>query len=355
MKLAFKTIGLSLLVAILLVTIVISIQLAHVNKIREQNFKDVNERISCKVFDRGYKAYYEDGIVPEDEAYEQFCYYITFLNDAINHSDQNDKSLKKLGIYRANNYYDSDMNSLLKENSLVLVKKDQEDGDNNKKLLFYKCVDDSLSKQIEDVISKFGEDADTLVFEAEGIYYKDYEFIPSKLSFHGFSGKASESETGFIDISGVDKDALEAEGYEYIDMKDEFSLGEGITSLENEYSVMYFSSVDSDKQARVDELIDEAKKIGSDDGRTFIRKRSGLFTFELFSVVEKTLGEKDGYSVVTYDKNNMLFDIMSYKGMGGAGFIFLFLVIIEVAIALLLGLMVGFILYHNLRKKQSNR
>ena len=81
MKLAFKTIGLSLLVAILLVTIVISIQLAHVNKIREQNFKDVNERISCKVFDRGYKAYYEDGIVPEDEAYEQFCYYITFLND----------------------------------------------------------------------------------------------------------------------------------------------------------------------------------------------------------------------------------------------------------------------------------
>ena len=369
MKMVLKTFGVSILLALALVSVVISIQISRANETMDSNFESMNEALCNKVFDRGYNAYMTDiddnmvgpisdmygSPLTDQELYDQFTCYLTCMNEGINSSVVSSKELGGDILAGVNAYYDADMNSIMKKNTLMLISQKSKDETSTGKraFLYYTYHDDSLKEQMDNIIQKAGDNIGTVVFEVDGVYVKGHEFVPAEFYCYAMSESGSKTEEEDLYTTATNKEDMEAAGFEYIDISDSFLIGDTLPGSEEKTSIVYCGDLDSARASRVDELIKESDKLTPEDGRVFIKKKSGLFTTEYFSKQERSANEgEDIYYIVTYEKKNILFDFMAFEGMGGAGFLFVGIIIIEIVGALILGVFVGFVAYIVVRKKQ---
>ncbi len=357
-----KTYVTAFILAFAVAAIVISIQNSRMNKILEGNFESLHERTCKSLIEHGYNRYVlqenEDiaaaietingAPLTEEEKYEQFCCYITNVNAGVNSSDIDSPLVGGVAAADVHAYYDSEMNSIMKYNSLMLVRKlsnDQLSSDSkdaSKAMVYYTYQDESLTEQMNMIIKEYGNKIGKVVFHVRGGYIKDHEFVPAKLSFYSMGEGGVKSKEKELYTTAEDREAMEADGYSYYEIDDSFLIGD--TKDDSDSFVVYCGEIDSDRQSRVDELIAESKKLkgASEGGRLFVRKKAGVFTNEYFSIDEINLeGEEDVFYAVTYEKMNFLFDLMSYSLMGGHGLLYVVLIIAEIIGAVVLAVAGG--------------
>ena len=291
----------------------------------------------------------------EEELYDQFTCYLTCMNAGLNSSAVSYDDLGGDILAGVSTYYDDEMNSIMKNDTMMLISQRSKDetGTGRRAFLYYTYQDDTLKEQMDDIIGKAGNSIGKVVFEVEGVYVKEHEFVPAKLYCYAMDEGGAKVAEQDLYTTATNKEDMEAAGFEYIDISDSFLIGDTLPGSDEKTAIVYCGDVDSERASRVDELIKESEKLAADDGRVFIKKKSGLFTTEYFSKQERDVNDgEDVYYAVTYEKKNILFDFMAFDGLGGAGFLFFGIVIAEIVGALILGVIAGFIAYLIARKKQ---
>ncbi len=359
---------LTFVISFAILAIVISIQTANYEKTLVKTFESLQEKTCRSIFETGYKRYVlqddkdytaslekiKGAPLSEEEKYEQFKCFVTNLNEGINVADLIYSG--KTVVSDVHVYYDSEMNSIMKENTLLLVRKNLDaDSDSAKKTrAYYMYQDDSLTEQMQDLFHKSGERIGTLVFEVKGGYIRGEEFVPERLSYYSVGEGGSLSNVTDLYTTAKSREEMEKDGFQYLDLYDAFNTGNISGDSDEDSFMVYCSEVNSEKKDRIKELIAECQnwKGGTVDGRTFIKKKAGLFTYEYFSLTElRPEDTEELYYAVTYEKKNALFDILSYNSAGGNGLMYVGLIIIEIIVAIVLTIVAAVIIIRVKKQK----
>lgn len=361
-----KIILLTFVAVFLMLVITVSIELSIFNKSVEQSFHDLQERICISLFETAYKQYFPGddkdetdepnleslygGPISDEERKEQFTSFLTNMNDSVNNSTIESDFFGGLLVTDAHMYFDSEMNSLKNDNTLLYARKNSESGSRIR--VYYTYQDDALATQIESVKEKYGEYIDSIVFGVDDIYIKDHEFVPKEIYYT--IGGSEESKT-VLSTTAKSEDEMLADGYTLYEIEDEFCLYDVEDTVKNEEFVVYTDWIDSDKVQRVEQLFQESQRLKeAEDGYVFLTKKDGLFVNEFFSAKKFEMGEaKDVYYVVTYEKKHLFFDLLSsVLGLtGGNGGLMLVVIIIEIFLSLVLWIVISAIIIRKTKKK----
>ena len=366
----FKIFAITFAISFAIAAIIISIQTSAYNKELELNFESLQERTCRSILKSGYEKYvlqndadFADALasvkgypLTDEDKQKQFRCFISNMNEGINSS-----KLEYSGnvvVSDAHAYFDSEMNSIMNENTLMLiVKNTQSDSDDSKRARYYYTYqDDSLTEQMRDIFHKYGNRVGTVVFEVQGCYIKEDTFVPEKMLYYSMGEGGSKSSETVLYTTAKSKDEMEKNGYQYCEIDDAFLIGDITDSSGADSYIMYCSEIDDERKTRVNELINEARnwKGGSVDGRTFIKKKDGLFTSEFFSLAEfRPEGGDELYYAVTYEKKNSLFDLISNSTMGGHGLLYAGLIIIEILGAIVVAVVAAIIIIRVKNKRNQ--
>lgn len=351
MKSSLKIYGIAFLIAFTIVTICISIELSILNKAVEVNYSSTQERISKSFLEKGYNKYIIENS-ENDDSFEQFCCFITNFTEGLNNSEIKASEAGGLVVTDVFRYYDSDFNSLMKENTLMLIMNESDNDSSMRK--YYTYQDDSLTEQMQNVFKEYEGKIDTVVFHVTDGYIKDHEFVPSKLTYYSVGQGGSLSKKIDLYTTVKDKESMEKDGYSFYSIDDEFTIGQISDSLSSESFIIYCKEIDSERMDRVNYLLKEAQKLKkhSSDNRIFIRKKPGLFTSEFFCLNEYSPDDGTGpYYAVCYQKKNILYDFLSYCTSSDYGLILVGLMFVEIFAGILLALLGAYIVQRRQKKK----
>lgn len=353
MKSSVKIYGIAFLIAFLIVTLILSIQWSKINKSMEQQYSSMHERICKNVLEKGYSKYILENDNNDDDKFEQYRCYITNISDGVNNSISDSDNSSREMVTDVFRYYDKDMNSIMKDNTLMLITVESE-GD-SKTRIYYTYEDDSLKEQMQGIINEYGDRIGTVVFHVTDGYIKNHEFVPAKLTYYsvGQGGSLSNETALFTNVK--DKESMENDGYSFYHIDNEFTLGQIGSGNENEEGfVVYCREIDPERMERIDALIKESQNLKrhSNDGRIFIKKKQGIFAKEYFTINEFSPEDGAGpFYSVTYEKKNALFDILSYATMEKYGFVMIFIMILEVIAGIVLAFVGGYLYQKKIKNK----
>lgn len=368
MKKALKIYGISLITALFVAVIIISIHLRFIRKTIEESFLSMQERTCVSILENGYKRYIsqtdeemnkdmEDiygGPFSDDEKYDQFKCFISNLTEGLNNNtvetEDSDEPLVT-DVYR---YYDSEMNSLMKENTLLFIRKGGNEKNNAR--VYYTYEDEAFAEHMQKVINENIDNKSNLRFHIENVYLKEHEFVPAKVSYYivnDYGGKTEETE---ISTAAEAEELMKQWGYTTFEIDNEIALGDISSSTGDNDFVLYINKIDDERLGRVEQLIEESLKMkeSSDDGRIFIKRKEGLLTSEMFTLKKITPeGGNDSFYAVTYEKKNVLFDLFSYGMMEKGGLIHVVLIVVELIGAIIIALIVATVIYSKSKKSGS--
>ena len=368
MKNKVKVYLVALLISSCLMVIILSIQTMYYNSLLEENFKSMHERICISVLERAHKWYIQQSDeeitevldklngapLTEDEKRAQLSCYVSNLSAGINSSDLSVSNSGGFLASDAHTYFDSDMNSILKENALLLVTRDSQSTVKNgsKAYIYYIYQDDSLTEQMQGLTDLLGNKINTVVFHVQDGYIRDNEFVPAKLSYYSVGEGGSLSKEKELWVAAKDREAMENEGYSFYEIDDSFLIGDIADNSDSDSYIIYAAGLESEKKNRIEELLKESQNMRgtSGDGRIFIRKKSSLATVEYFSQNKCEFDDGQVYYAVAYEKKNVFFDIFSYSMFGGHGLFYIGLIVIEILVSVALAI-AGAAIYLKVKNK----
>jgi len=354
MKKTVKVYLTAFIISACLMVIILSIQTMHYNSLLEENFKSMHERICMKVLERAHKLYIEQpdnettevinklngAPLTEEEKKEQLSCYVSNLSAGVNSSDLSVSDSGGLLASDAHMFFDTDMNSILKEDALLLVTRDSQSKVKNgsKLYIYYIYQDDSLTEQMQGLINLLGNKITKVVFHVKDGYIRNHEFVPERISYYSVGEGGSLSKEKELWVAAKDREAMEKDGYSFYEIDDSFLIGDISDNSDNDSYIIYSGGLESEKKNRVEELLKESQSLrdNSGDGRKFIRKKSSLATVEYFSLDKCEFGDGEVYYAAAYEKKNVLFDIFSYSMFGGRGLFYIGLIVIEILVSIAL-------------------
>lgn len=330
-----KTILIALIIALLVSVTLVYFQLKGLKKSVEDNYKSMHGKLSAKIFNSGYDYY-----ITEDEDVNQLKCHLSNMVEGINFSTINmpfTHSLVTTDIYR---YYDSELNSIMLKDTLIMVEKESPD---SKKCHYYTFKDDAFTKEIDEIVSKYGDKIGSIVFNIKDIYVKDDSFVPAEISCYYVTegGQVSKSKTLYE--APKSKTEMENNGYSFIVRDDSFFLGSSATG---DKCFVYCYGLDSERENMVNDVFNEAvNNSGGNPDNVYVRKDPGPFTVELYSV-RKNDGKdaKHTYYVMAYEYMNVLIQPYLLSALGGRGILYVELFVFEVFFIFVFSIIIAFLI-----------
>ena len=330
-------------------------QLTQVKSGLEDYYKSMNNRLGQGAIQHGINIYISDdedvsdselkkreGAIalnegPFEDGYKQMQCYTTKLVSGVNVSEI--KSLSgRAAVRDVFAYYDENMESIMTTDTLLLVKRDAKESHAE---VFYTYKDADLTDRMNDLLETYGSvEIGKVVFCMEGAYIRGDSFIPEKLTYYSIGQGGSKSETETIETKVRDREAMEADGFKYYDLKDEFRIGD--ISDAGDY-VTYCYAIPDKTRAIIENKMNTAISNGEIDTTIYGKQR--LFTVEYFRVSEVEIPKlrKNVYAV-SYKYDNVLYEIAIHGFAGGRGLLYLELFFLEFAIIMLLSVPIALVI-----------
>lgn len=325
LKKTFKTYVLAIIIATFISIIIFSVYMSRVDKSSETFFNSMIAKTGHNMIKRGYDRYIvksneahneklkemKGSDITDDEMYKEFRCFVTELSDSINNNTEDMDKKAASSACSVFRYYDSEMNSLMQENTLMLV--ERESINDTKVRLYYTYQDESLTEQMENLRNKYGEKIGSVEFTVKDAYIKDLEFIPVEITYTSTNEDGSITETGEIYTTVRGEDLMKQDGYELYQIEDSFRIGESIGHTDSETFITYAAGLDEAKLKRVDKLLEESQKIGgNNDESVFITKKTGFLEKENFVINKLSDDEANTFYSVIYEKQGLIFRIFNY-------------------------------------------
>ena len=341
--------------AFLLSAILLSEYMSFVRKVNE-DFYNKNISKSCKnLINVAYKRHISEkndkrnalleslkgSPLTEEEKYKQFQYGVSDMMEAINNNPSGESSGKGMDLSSVFKCYDSDMNSIMQENTLLLVKKAKVK--NAVTILYYDYQDDTLAEEMNAIIEKYGEDIKNVEFHIEDVYIKDLSFVPMRIYYVVKDENGNESKETEL-ISNIDKlDELKKDGYELFEINNTFDLDTSYFDHEEECYISYISKLSDEEQKRVDELFAEGMRVkANDETYVFFSKRPNLYTNENVSIEYCNFEESEySFYVMTYEKRGIVFELINYLVVQKGGLLYTIIQFPAIAVIFLVSLIVA--------------
>ena len=354
----------SILVAIVAASCLISFQFMNNRKHVEENAIAMQEKLAYSVIKNGYDRYvagnhkdFTDAVnelngsqLTTDESYEQLKCFITNMSEGVNDNKVESRLLGGNVINDYHLYYDSEMNSMMKENTLMIVKKNRSDNtdESNKEAskvrIYYTFNDDEFADKMQSIIEVYGSRIGTVVFHVENAYIKGHEFVPGKVSCYAIGEGGNITDEKELFVCPDDMGVMINNGYELHAVDDEFLIGDINDSMTNDYFAVYCSTPAASDTARIDQLIndniDKLKENGDD--RLLVKNYQGFLNTEMFSVMKcAPEGSDDLFYAVVYEKRNALLNIVDDSIYGGRGMTNVIIYILEMIAAIVIGILIA--------------
>lgn len=362
-----KTYGLAVLIAFLTTIIIFSIFVSRMYKSSEDTYHSMTERVCDKLINSTYKNYVLQDVeernqlleqtygipLTDEERYREFKCQLTNTSAGVSDGSGNistDYGIVANSIYR---YYDSDMNSLIMDNTLLFVEKI---GQENKKVsIYYTCQDESLAEQIRLIRGKYGSEDASLRFIVENIYIKGTEFVPAKITYSYLDENGNRSNEEALSTKIKTAKSMEEEGYRFVEVSGDFGIGDSISSKDMGGYFNYAAEIDDIRMDRINELIDEAQKQNKNDAKetVFITKKPGGSGIEYFTLHKVTPeNSNESFYALSYEKKSFGFLFVEYIIMGKHGLLGISLTVIAVLLSFAISL-VSATIYLGKSKKQQ--
>ena len=362
-----KTYGLAVLIAILATIIIFSIFVSIVNKSSENNYHSMTERVCGKLVDSSYKNYVLQDVekrnqlleetygipLTDEERYREFKCRLTNTSSGVNDGPVSFSTNYGVEVSSAYRFYDSDMNSLIMDNTLFFVKKLEQD--DKKVTIYYTYQDDDLAEQIRLVRNKYGSDDASLRFNVENVFVKGTEFVPAKITYSYVDENGNRSAEEALSTKVKTAKSMEEEGYEFVEVSGDFEIGDGIGSKDPDGYFNYVAEIDDIRMDRINELIGEAQKLDRNNNKetVFITKKPGGSKIEYFTLHKVTPENSDeSFYAVSYEKKSFDFLFVEYLAMNKFGFLGIGLTVIGILLSFAISL-VSATIYLGKSKKQQ--
>lgn len=367
MSKSVKTYGLAVLIAILATIIIFSIFVSIVNKSSENNYHSMTERVCGKLVDSSYKNYVLQDVekrnqlleetygipLTDEERYREFKCRLTNTSSGVNDGPVSFSTNNGVEVSSAYRFYDSDMNSLIMDNTLFFVKKLEQD--DKKVTIYYTYQDDDLAEQIRLVRNKYGSDDASLRFNVENVFVKGTEFVPAKITYSYVDENGNRSAEEALSTKVKTAKSMEEEGYELVEVSGDFEIGDGIGSKDPDGYFNYVAEIDDIRMDRINELIGEAQKLDRNNNKetVFITKKPGGSKIEYFTLHKVTPENSDeSFYAVSYEKKSFDFLFVEYLAMNKFGFLGIGLTVIGILLSFAISL-VSATIYLGKSKKQQ--
>ena len=350
-----KAYGIAIIMAILLSSILLSVFLSSVRKHNDDFFNSLTAKSSNKLLNTAYIKHISEkndrrnellkslkgSPLTADERYMEFQYGLSDYVESINYNLDGESNRKGMELYSVLTFYDSEMNSILKENTLLLVKREREEKADT--ALYYTYQDDSLADKMSELINEYGSNMDKVKFHVEDAYIKDLTFVPKKLSYTT-PGENGGSSDEVLLISNADKeDELKKDGYKLFEIDNTFDLGESYFDHDEDVYVDYISCLSNEKKDRMADLLAEGQRIKTNDGEdVFFTKKPNPFAVERVSFQKYTSEEnEDTFYVLAYEKSGIINEIVHYWILKKGGIVFTFLLIPAIIVIFITSLIIA--------------
>ena len=335
----------SLVAALTLSAVVVSIFISRTDKKREDFFVERQQPVAEKIIDRCFsntisvkseekKAKQEEmygGPLSDEKRNKQFKTMLSSYASGLNCISEVTDTENTGKLYSTYYFYDSEMNSIMFENTLILVR--TEKIEDKKVRILYSFQDDEFARKMRELRENVGDNYEYVGFHIDNAYIKDDTFVPAKMSYYAQDSNGKKSKEYELYTNASDKEAMIYNGYQFCEVANDFTFGDSIVSdKDNAYFVTYIGEVDKKVKDRIDELLQEGQKTHPDEKNYIITKRTGFYQNEIFSF--NTYGTDDSehiYHGVIYDYSNSAASLLDTVTIPGAGFgdlIFLFVGII---------------------------
>ena len=303
------------LIGIIIIIVIMMIEFVIFSKGVEADFKSLHVKLSEKILGNGYSKYLAQDA--DEESYDQFRYNISHMSAGINSNIITYGSGEKLMVMDVHTYLDSDMNSIMADDTLMLVNKTNTE--KGKEIFYQTFHDEMLGNEIHSLISQYKEKVGELVFNVKVVYVKGNEFIPENVTYYEMGEGGSISREHVIYSCDKSEEELLNEGYEKYKVGESFCLGDINDSENPEKFIIYYAGIEDERKNRINALLEESKKLkpNQDDGSIFISKKEGLLMNEYFNIHEMTFDENNKYYAIEYEKKNVMFDVISYATLDG--------------------------------------
>ena len=312
------------LLCLLIGFLVIVMQISNEKKVLEEFFQNKQQGTAYKLLNNGVTTYSEDNektqelckqsfgrALSDEEMKMQMSAFLSQLSDGINTSNYSfEEGMDILIVEGAFAYYDKDKNCINLSNTLLLSDVYKVDDTNIR--LYRTFSDDSLTEEMNKLLTEFHDNFDACQLRIDGAYIKDTGFVPDSISY-------CTNTNEWTDIYNAPKsrEDMEADGYTYKDIHDKFSIGrisdsEGGTS----YAMFIYGPMDKVSD-EVHKLLSESRVDDIEGNSVFQRNKVSLFVNELFGA--NRVSSEDGsdvYYSAVYEKRNVIVEIILYGATG---------------------------------------
>ena len=273
---------------------------------------------------------------PLEDGYQQQRCYVSCKTTGMNGSTFRTITGKP-AITEANLLFNQDGEYIGLEDTLLLVRKDP-DGDSYGEL-FYTFDDSAVVSELGKLLGEDNSNRYDILVHVEDAYLKGDTFVPARVEY---VDRDDEGKTVVpVFTLDKDKDAMEADGYEYYEIDTTFECGD--ISGDGDY-MTYVGSVDENVKERIKEMFDQAMSRNNVD--SVVYEDHGPFVVEFFRVSGHSAPDLDDtYYLASYEKANTLYYLRVGDHLPLPGPWFLIIASAEFVLIMTFSLVAGNIVY----------